>query len=57
MLLFWVNSTFAKKQALFGNCELGLMLQKNGSNYGYAWTDAIQIKESACHSNGVGLVV
>jgi len=29
----------------------------NGSDYGYAWPDPIQIKGSVCHSNGMGIVV
>jgi len=28
-----------------------------GSDYGYAWPDATQIKGSVCHSNSVGLTV
>jgi len=28
-----------------------------GSDYGYAWPDAIQLKGSVYHSNRVGLVV
>ena len=37
----------------------GQLFSKNykGSNYRYAWPDAIQIKGSVCHSNSVGLMV
>jgi len=27
-----------------------------GNDYGYTWPDAIKIKWSVCHSNGVDLV-
>jgi len=39
----------------WGAWYVSISLNK-GSDYRYAWPDAIQIKGSVCHSNGVDLV-
>jgi len=52
---FWSLSDvyFEKQTRVSFGLGLGLPF---GSDYGYAWPDAIQIKESVCNSYGVGLV-